>query len=133
MLGSAAVYRKRGLTLIEVLVVVIILSVLVSIALPLYLKSVRDSEENTCKTNMSSIATAVQAHRVRTGGAYYTGPVDSAATAVTGPLQDLHNAVPNCPAEDGATYEVEADGIGFIVRCGHAGHTYVWRSGGFEN
>lgn len=133
MLSSAVAYRKKGLTLIEVLVVVIILAVLVSIAIPLYLRSVRDSEVNTCKTNMSSIANAVQAQRVRTKGAYYSGPVDAAATSVTGPLQDLHNAIPNCPAENGITYVVELDGVGFVVRCGFAGHTYVWRSGGFEN
>lgn len=122
---------KSGLTLIEVLVVVIIMAVLVSIALPLYLRSVLDSEATGCMTNMSSIATATQAQRTRTKNPYYTGPVDAAATSATGPLQDLHNAVPRCPADTTFGYEVAAVGDGFEVTCTLPRHTFKWLNGAF--
>jgi prepilin-type N-terminal cleavage/methylation domain-containing protein len=124
---------KSGLTLVEVLVVVLIMAVLVSVALPIYLQSVHDSEVNTCKTNMGSIATAVQAYRTRSKQPYFEGPVDEGASALDGPLQDLHNAVPRCPAGETFDYLVEHEGDGFLVRCQVPGHPHIWRGGGFSD
>ena len=47
---------RRGFTLIELLVVVLILSILMSIALPLYLSAEADSEKKTCRSNLQTIA-----------------------------------------------------------------------------
>jgi type IV pilus assembly protein PilA len=55
--------RKHGFTLIEVLVVIVILAVLMAIALPLYLKTVGDSQRQTCRSNMQTIANAEQAYK----------------------------------------------------------------------
>ena len=52
-------------TLVELLVVTLILAILTAVALPLYLRSVAQSEENACKTNMRSIANAIQANKIR--------------------------------------------------------------------
>src|SRR5205085_10875346 len=93
--------------------------------------SVRDAEVNTCKTNMSTIANAVQAEHVRTKSPYFEGTVDAAAAAADGALSDLHNAVPHCPAGGAEFYTVEHSGDGFTVRCGVAAHTFIWRNGGF--
>jgi len=125
--------KKKGVTLIEVLVVLLIMSVLVAIAIPFYFKSLDDSENNACKTNMDSIATAEQAQRTRTGGAYYVGPVDSAASATDGPLRDLHNAVPHCPGAPNEGYMVQSDGSGgFILRCTNPRHRFQWHNGKWE-
>lgn len=59
--------RLSGFTLIELLVVVLILGILLAVALPLYLRSVRTSAIQTIKTNMRLIANAAQAYRVRYG------------------------------------------------------------------
>jgi prepilin-type N-terminal cleavage/methylation domain-containing protein len=124
---------KRGVTLIEVLVVVLILSILVAICLPLYFTSVNDSEVNGCKTNMTSIATAVQAQRTRTQKPYFVGPVDATSTAIGGPLEDLHNNVPHCPADLTDTYTVSSDGSGgFIIRCSDPKHNFQWHNGSWE-
>jgi type IV pilus assembly protein PilA len=126
----SCIRTRRGLTLIEVLVVVIILSVLVSVAIPLYLRSVRDSERATCKNNMATVATAVQAKKVR-DGSYYSGVVDEAAVAPTGDLRDLQPGVPICPADSSFRYTVTPIGDGFKVECGNPQHTFFWQDGGF--
>jgi prepilin-type N-terminal cleavage/methylation domain-containing protein len=126
--------KRKGFTIIELLVVVLILAVLTAVALPLYLRSVSESEIDSCKTNMSSIASAEQAQRVRDVGAYYSGDVDDASTADNGPLRDLHNAIPHCPGDISEHYTVAAapDG-GFIVRCNNPKHRFQWHNSVFEN
>ena len=64
---NAATRNRKGFTLIELLVVVLILSILMAVALPLYLSAVSDSQRKTCRANMQTIANAVQAARVKNG------------------------------------------------------------------
>src|SRR5579859_5447896 len=86
--------NRRGFTLIELLVVVLILSILMAVALPLYLSAVSDSQKKTCRANMQTIANTVQAARVRTNAADYGALITAGVT--TASLTDL-NAVPICP------------------------------------
>ena len=91
--------KRSGFTLIELLVVILILAILMAIALPLYLRAVRDSQRQTCRSNMQTIANAEQAYRVRSSGHVYA---DDPATFVgllttDGDLQ----AMPRCPSDSG--------------------------------
>ena len=86
--------KRRGFTLIELLVVVLILSILMAVALPLYLSAVSDSQRKVCRANMQTIANAVQASRVRTNAANYGALITGGVTVAN--LPDL-NAVPQCP------------------------------------
>lgn len=125
---------SRGLSLIELLVVLLIMAVLIAIAIPFYFKSLDDSEQSACRTNMDSIAAAEQANRTKSGGAYWTGTVDSTAAANDGPLADLHNAVPQCPGAPGDLYIISSDGAGgFIIRCSNPKHHFQWHNGVWEN
>jgi type IV pilus assembly protein PilA len=95
--------RFRGFTLIELLVVILILAVLMAIALPLYLRAVRDSERQTCRSNMQTIANAEQAYRVRSAGHQYvpaTGSTSDLTLLIdpTNHTQDLQ-ALPQCPSD----------------------------------
>ena len=56
---------RRGFTLIELLVVVLILAILMSVALPLYLSAVGDSQKKTCRANLQTIANAVLASKIK--------------------------------------------------------------------
>ena len=117
--------NRRGFTLIELLVVVLILSILMAVALPLYLSAVADSQRKVCRANMQTIANAVQAARVRTpAAADYTSWFET--LPIGGPvpvnLTDL-NAVPACPS--GGTYSVAVGNVAgtFMVSCNAAaGH-----------
>src|SRR5207244_4243056 len=88
--------QRQGFTLIEVLVVVVVLATLMSVALPLYLGAVSDSERAVCRANMQTIANAEQSHRVH-------HPTHVFTTTLTALHPDL-NAVPICPL--GGTYSV---------------------------
>jgi type IV pilus assembly protein PilA len=122
---------KRGFTLIELLVVVLILSILMAVALPLYLSAVSDSQKKTCRANMQTIANAAQAARVRLATADY-GTIITASTAAinitstTAGLTDL-SAVPTCPS--GGTYTLAqgaspgSSNTTFEVKCSYVGST----------
>jgi prepilin-type N-terminal cleavage/methylation domain-containing protein len=58
---------KRGFTLIELLVVVLIIGVLLAIAIPLYLSSVRNSSTVATKANLREIGLASQSYYVKEG------------------------------------------------------------------
>jgi prepilin-type N-terminal cleavage/methylation domain-containing protein len=91
--------RQGGFTLIELLVVILILAILMAIALPLYLRAVKDSEKQTCRANMQTIAAAEQAHKVRSATHVYTDNLasdDADATALCGTTKDLQQC-PRCP------------------------------------
>ena len=126
--------KKRAFTLIELLVVVLILAILTAVALPLYLKSVKESEFQACKTNMKTIANAVQAHHVRNRTlAYFAGSVNALNTGVGSALEDLQNP-PVCSG-DGSLYAVTNIGLsgkeGFHIVCGDATHVFSWENGTF--
>jgi type IV pilus assembly protein PilA len=114
--------RKRsGFTLIELLVVILILAILMAIALPLYLRAVRDSERQTCRSNMQTIAVACQAYKVRNIGHFYpgvastTGPLDLDLDLLVGTTDEYDlQALPVCPNDltPGDSYDgnLNADG-----------------------
>jgi len=124
--------RSRcGFTLIELLVVVLILSILMAVALPLYLSAVSDSQKKVCRANMQTIANAAEAARVRTGSADYTSIISKSSSAIdissadsaAGSLTDL-NSVPVCPTA--GTYFLSngntSDTTTFKVNCSLSSH-----------
>lgn len=94
--------NRRGFTLIEMLVVVLILATLMAVALPLYLSSVKDASKKTCRSNMQSISNAAQAWKVKTRATDFSG-----LTAISMLAGDLGNT-PTCP--DAGTYALITTG-----------------------
>lgn len=114
---------RKAFTLVELLVVVLILAILMSVALPLYLSAVSDSQRKTCRANMQTIANAVQANKVKTLAANYGAFAGAITTGTTGNEPDLTN-IPVCP--NGGSYTIgngnSGDNTTFKVSCSATGH-----------
>lgn len=87
---------QKAFTLIELLVVVLILGILIAVALPSYMSSVKDSRTKAAATNARMIATAAQQSAVR-NGAY---PADFTDATF---LADLGGSIPTNPCTGTAT------------------------------
>ena len=119
--------KRRGFTLVELLVVVLILATLMAVALPLYLSSVADSAKKTCRANMQSIANAAQAWKVKNRANDFTGLVMSSLTPDLG-------STPVCPSggnytilltgtetdSTGSSQTIPTGGLG--IGCSYTGH-----------
>ena len=112
--------KAHGFTLIELLVCLLILVILLAIALPLYLSSISDAQYKVCRSNMQTIANAVQAARVRTMAPNYGTWVGSRVADLISDnrLPDLQIS-PICP--NGSYFAIDVGSSGtdstFKVKC----------------
>jgi prepilin-type N-terminal cleavage/methylation domain-containing protein len=86
--------NKKGFTLVELMIVVVILGILAAIAIPLYMKFVQQSKAGEARLNMGKIGTLVEA--------FYNGRAEknSDATITPGTLAALVVAYPRCETDD---------------------------------
>ncbi len=83
--------NRKGLTLIELLIVVLILGALAAIAIPRITTSANTAKINACKTNVDTINTSIEM--------YYadTGSWPSSLTDVTADTNYFPDGAPACP------------------------------------
>ena len=84
--ASLTLAPSRAFTLIELLVVVLILGILLAVAIPLYLSSVKNSATQTVKANLRTLGIAAQTYKLK-NNAYPTSISD-----VVGADKDLSTA-----------------------------------------
>lgn len=110
--------RRWGFTLVEILIVVLIIAILLSVAMPLFVSAVDDSETKTCRANQQSIANAVQAKRVKDRAPDYSASISGGL----GALPDLSGAT--CP--QGGVYSISTGSSGdagsYKVMCSIPSH-----------
>ena len=86
--------------------------------MPLYLSAVATAQRQVCRTNMQTIANAVQSARIKSGSADYTALIAGGVTTTN--LPDLLT-VPFCP--NSGTYSLAKGSTGdattFQVQCNY--------------
>lgn len=98
--------RRKGFTLIEIMIVVAIIGILAAIAIPRYIQSTNDAKKKACAANIANINAQWETKYVSTG-AYGT------LAALTGDTAYFPDGAPTCPfgvayAEGGSTHRIDA-------------------------
>jgi type II secretory pathway pseudopilin PulG len=107
--------------LLEVFVLLLVIAVLTSVALPLYLNTVSETEKKTCRGNLQTITYCVEAARLASGAIDYGDLIAGGVTRTNLPrlLEQ-----PVCPS--GGSYNLAMGNTGapdtFKVQCSFAGH-----------
>ncbi len=87
--------KKKGVTLIELLIVVLILAALSAIAIPRISQSATNAKKNACATNIQTINTQIEMYNSDNGS--YPGTVD----VVTRDIAYFPDGEPICPVTEG--------------------------------
>ncbi len=100
--------KREGVTLIELLIVVLILAALSAIAIPRISQSAQNAKQNACDTNVDVINSAIEMYNADNSG--YPANLN----LVTGDLTYFPDGAPACPLT--GTYSMGATSR---VTCNH--------------
>jgi general secretion pathway protein G len=114
---------QRGFTLLEIMVVVFILGVLVTIAVPSWMNARARAQARTCSANLRQIHQAKEmyalANRLQNG----------APVQMSDLVPQYLQAEPFCPAGGGTAYTVNPVGTDPTCPTGLPNHTVHWGGG----
>jgi general secretion pathway protein G len=106
--------RRRGFTLVEIMIVVSIIGLLVSIALPAFVKSRNQARKQACIENLSQLESAKQQWALEVGKT--SGDIPTQDDLIGSSKYIKH--MPSCPG--GGTYDFKP--VGTVAECTEPGH-----------
>ena len=112
---------KKGFTLVELMIVIVIMGILVAVAIPVYGAVTKNAEKKTCISNMRDIKSTAATYQMQGNNGdpvKFTSETDISTEANFTKLFEGGN-LPKCPT--GAAYTVKAedtnDGCKITVTC----------------
>ena len=104
--------KKRGFTLVEIMIVVLIIGILMAIAVPNFVQARQSSRKNTCIANLKQIDAGKEQWAM-------DNKKDAGATVLQTDLAPTYiKSYPSCPS--GGTYTINT--IGTSPTCNQTGH-----------
>ncbi|MBN1126133.1 MAG: prepilin-type N-terminal cleavage/methylation domain-containing protein [Sedimentisphaerales bacterium] len=98
--------HNKGVTLTELLIVIVLLAVLGMIAVPRISRSAQNARQNTCDTNVSVVNAAVEMY-AREHDGQYPADTNDLTRKVLNNSEYFPEGVPTCPL--GGTYLMDPD------------------------
>ncbi len=95
MLNKAAKSVRRGFTLVEIMIVVLIIGILLAVAIPNFVKARNSSRGKSCVANLRQIDSAKEQYMM-------DNRTTTAPSAMTNLVPDYIKSTPACPS--GGTY-----------------------------
>ena len=106
---------KKGFTLVELMIVVVIMGILVAVAVPVYGAVTKNARKKTCQSNIRIIKENITQYQM-------TGGQDGATIESASVLQSAVNAsnptflnlfeggvIPSCPTDNTSKYSITVD------------------------
>lgn len=100
--------KRRGFTLVEMLVVLVVIGILVAIAIPRFAGIASNARVKQCDAQVKSMTAAIERYNLDTG-AY-----PAALATVTGDTDYFPDGAPVCPV-DGSAYVADVDSDGNAI------------------
>jgi len=95
-MGMMRAHSRRGFTLIEIMIVVAVLAILLSVALPNYLKSGKSASKNACILNLKQIDGAMEQWAIVNNILDGTLPSSSQDAEI---YSYVDGGIPRCPVD----------------------------------
>ncbi len=93
---------RRGFTLIEIMIVVLIIGILLAIAVPNFVKARESSRTKACVANLKQIQSAKEQWAMDTRSAGTATPTDAALFGATAYIRRK----PSCPSNSASAYNL---------------------------